>query len=109
MLRDPALLRVRVADEHPVGEFHQGQRPSWPHYEGRMYGCNHYLLTIMNRALGKQGATMYGSPLVRGRREEVMHLHEPRQCDAGNRPAISATSRLATASFPIRLSGYVSA
>src|SRR6266481_2475260 len=29
--------------------------------EGRMYGCNHYLLAIGNAMLGKTGATMYGS------------------------------------------------
>lgn len=74
MLRNPALLRVRDTDEHPVSEFHQGQRPSWPHYEGRMYGCNHYLLTIMNRVLGKQGATMYGSPPSRGRKGKTMAI-----------------------------------
>ena len=56
--------QARQAVKVPASAFHQGQR-RWPQPKARIYGCNLYLLAIIDWRLGKPGATIYAS---RGRR-----------------------------------------
>ncbi|MHB8699283.1 MAG: transposase [Sulfuricaulis sp.] len=49
--------RVHLADKGAFRKFHQGPR-RMPQSKVRMYGCNRYLLTIIECVLGKLGTTL---------------------------------------------------
>jgi hypothetical protein len=52
--------RVHSSDGDPTSEFHQGQRVKLAN-KVRMHGCNLHLQTIIERELGKLGASMHGT------------------------------------------------